>query len=186
MRTYQTLGLFTVLALTTLGFVLVVVLTIWARFRPPTLGRTRLLSLGFYLAGGGFFFFAAAGMYFIRSSDRITVEGSVQNLRQGPGTNRASYFVIAYGQPPQLSPRLSADYSGPRLADGEQVRVTYLSNTTTVTDLRVLAGPNSGFTIHERDGTRTNVFLMAMACVFLFIGYYSRPKRAHSRSKHTL
>lgn len=173
MPDYQTFGVIMFVTLLPLGLVV----AIWGGVRCVGILQTRLISLGWILMGMGALCFAATSQYAIHTSSKVTTQGSIYSLRKlNSGKNHSSYFYLMNGE---STPQLSIDYAGARLQNGQQVSLTYLSNTTDVTDLQILSGPYSGWTIHLGDGTITNALSIGIGSVFVFFGLYWRHKYPH-------
>ena len=170
MPDYQTFGVITFVTLLPLGLVV----GIWGGVRCVGILQTRLISLGWILMGAGTLCFAATSQCAIHTSSKVTTQGNIYSLRKvNSGKNHSSFFYVMNDE---STPQLSIDYAGARLQNGQQVSVTYLSNTTDVTDLQILSGPYSGWTLHQGDGTITNALSIGLGSFFVFVGLYWRHK----------
>jgi hypothetical protein len=167
MPDYRSVGYILAFALFGSGLALVVVLSVWNKIRSSE-QRTRLQLLGFFLLGSGMLVLAAINLCAIYTSKLITVQGSVQHLYQSHGKSHSSSFSL---RNQGVTQSLSTDYDGRQLYNGQQVLATFLSDTGTVTDLRVLDGANVGWTLHEGSGVATSLFEICLSSLFIFIGF---------------
>jgi hypothetical protein len=116
----------------------------------------------------------------IRSA-RLTAQGEIRNLRQTHGRGAFSHFSL-FNQQGYVSDQMTTDYNGSNLVEGESVEVKYVGFNGTVTHLRVLDGPYTGWSLQEGDGTVTSLFVACLGGLFLFVTYAELRRRLHVAS----
>jgi hypothetical protein len=112
----------------------------------PTVVQIKQQIWGGAFVGIAFLFFGVTCIIGSKISAKPEVTGTLRNLRQFDGRrNKSSQFQVVYGS--ERTHILSCPYNGNSLQEGETVFVRYLDFDHSILYLRVLDGPNAGFTL---------------------------------------
>lgn len=115
-------------------------------------------AAGSRLALIGILALCALQAYAIYGSPQTTVTGTVTHVQRTGGRHMHTEFDVTATD--GTAHHLSMEDTGPNLKAGQAVSVTYLEYTSDISDLKVLQGPNQGWSIHEGTG---NVGLLTIA-----------------------
>jgi hypothetical protein len=124
-----------------------VLLLILGKSNQPTASQRKRLRSGGILCGIAFTYFGLATILGTKMSARPEVTGVIDGLRQYNGRrNQSSTFKVDYGGGETTD--LTCGYNGTALREGETVFVRYLEFDHSILYLRVLSGPNAGWSLN--------------------------------------
>ncbi len=160
-----------------------VLLLILGKSRQPTASQRKRLRRGGILCGIAFTYFGLATIIGTKMSARPEVTGVIQNLRQYDGRrNQSSVFKIDYAGGETSD--LTCGYNGSALSEGETVFVRYLEFDHSILYLKILSGPNAGWSLTVPADAWLGLVVIVIAGVpfYLALAYSRPPQTPASRS----
>lgn len=157
-----------------LSFFLLVFVGIWCIIRGsrrPKGSRERSLWQSRGLIAGAFAFlgFGLVTMYFIRTSARPVVEGSIWGVSEPVRGALSEEFKMTMDSGQAITVRCR--YDGPGLRDGDRARVRYIEYNRRLVELTMLTGPYAGWHFEAPSGERGCAVWVLAGLVCGFAGY---------------
>jgi hypothetical protein len=129
-------------------------------------GQVKLVAM--LLMGVAFVSLSIFDLVGIHQSERDSVSGVIQNLKQRHGKNSSSSFQIQMADGSQIA--VHAAYDGKNLVNGESVHAEVLRYHATLLSLSVLDGAYAGWQHVEGDGTISGCFLLLLGVLCIWGG----------------
>jgi hypothetical protein len=149
-----------------------VIFLILGKSNKPTASQRRKLRWGGILCGVAFAYFGIVTIVETKLSAQPEVTGVVEDLRQFDGRrNKSSVFKVANSNGQTAS--LTCGYNGSALVEGESVFVRYLEFDHSILYLKVLSGPNAGWSLNVSADPWLGLIFVVLALVSFYAAYGS-------------